>query len=429
MLSQRVAVVGTTSDYVDLIRTRYPGRVLFVTDPAERAGATEQDPGVGEEILCDLTDSDEVVKSLRDHAARRAMAVEGVACFDCESLELAARVAEEFGVPFPSPSSVLTCRNKFLSKKMWLDAKVACPRAVVARSASDVTAFMDRVSGPVVLKPITGSGSELVFKCTGRSECLEAFETIRTRLSETKSNRMYMQAQAATGGGDPRRDLVAEEFVAGEEYSSDFYLEDGRLRVVRTARKIHAAGDPLGTTVAYEIPSTLPAEIPVEDFQEQLRCAAHALGLQRALCMVDFIVREGKPYLLELTPRPGGDCLPWLIRQSSGLDMLGLTLEFARGLEITLPAAERWEWLVGLRLIAADAGVIKRIDGEPLRRDPRVREVHLKRRNGHRVVLPPKDYDSRILGHVIFKPSEEMNAEDQCSELASKLVVHMEARY
>ena len=121
--------------------------------------------------------------------------------------------------------------------------------------------------------------------------------------------------------------------------------------------------------------------------------------------MVDFIVREGKPYLLELTPRPGGDCLPWLIRQSSGLDMLGLTLDIAQGLEITLPAAESWESLVGLRLIAADAGVIKRIDGEPLRRDPRVREVHLKRRNGHRVVLPPKDYDSRILGHVIFKPS------------------------
>ena len=279
------------------------------------------------------------------------------------------------------------------------------------------------------LKPITGSGSELVFKCTGRSECLEAFETIRTRLTETKGNRMYMQAQAGEGGGDPRRDLVAEEFVAGEEYSSDFYLEDGRLRVVRTARKIHAAGGPLGTTVAYEIPSTLPAEIPVEDFQEQLRCAAHALGLQRAFCMVDFIVREGKPYLLELTPRPGGDCLPWLIRRSSGLDILGLTLDIAQGLEITLPPAESWESLVGLRLIAAEAGVIKRIDDEPLKRDPRVREVLLKRRNGHKVVLPPKDYDSRILGHVIFRPSGRMNVEEECSELALQLVVHMETRY
>ena len=197
-----------------------------------------------------------------------------------------------------------------------------------------------RVSGPVVLKPITGSGSELVFKCTDRSECLEAFETIRTRLSETKSNRMYMQAQAATGGGDPRRDLVAEEFVAGEEYSSDFYLEDGDVRVVRTARKILAVGGQTGTTVAYEVPGSLPAGLPVEGLPAQLRRAAHAIGLRRALCMVDFIVREGKPYLLELTPRPGGDCLPWLIRESSGLDMLGLTLEFARGLEITLPAAE-----------------------------------------------------------------------------------------
>jgi biotin carboxylase len=429
MLSQRVVVIGTTSDYVDLMRTRYPGRVLFVTDPAERAGATERDPGEEEEILCDLTDSAKVVKSLRDHTTRRGFAAKGVACFDCESLELSARVAEEFGVPFPSPASVLSSRNKFLSKKMWLEARVTCPRTVIARSVSDVTAFMDRVSGPVVLKPITGSGSELVFKCTGRSECLEAFETIRTRLSETKSNRMYMQAQTVKGGFDPGRDMVAEEFVAGEEYSSDFYLEGGNLRVVRTARKIQAVGDQVGTTVAYEVPGTLPAELPVGDFEAQLRCAAHAIGLQRALCMVDFIVREGKPYLLELTPRPGGDCLPWLIRQSSGLDMLGLTLDIAQGVEINLPAAESWESLVGLRLIAADAGVIKRIEGEPLKRDPRVREVLLKRRNGHRVVLPPKDYDSRILGHVIFRPSGRMNTQDECSELASKLVVQMEARY
>jgi hypothetical protein len=44
MPDKRLLVVGTTSDYIDHICTRYPGRALFVTDPAERAAALEKEP-------------------------------------------------------------------------------------------------------------------------------------------------------------------------------------------------------------------------------------------------------------------------------------------------------------------------------------------------------------------------------------------------
>ena len=426
MLSRRVLVVGTTSDYIDLLRRRYPRRVLFVTDPAEREQAKEQDPGEEEELLCDLTAYSRVMSSLKDHTSRHGIALNGVACFDCESLELAAHLAGELGVPFPSPSAVSSCRNKFLSKRIWRAASVVCPRATLARDPSEALAFLDRLGGSVILKPLTGSGSELVFRCADRSECLEAFEMIRRRLAETKGNRMYMQGESRSGDFDPLRDVVVEEFVTGQEYSCDFTLENGNLEVIRTARKIPAGGCQVGTTAAYELPAALPAEIPFGRFREQLRLAAKAISLQRALCMVDFIVQEGMPYLLELTPRPGGDCLPWLIRQSSGLDMLGLALDFAQSSGISLPSADGWEALVGLRLIAPEAGIVKQIDSRLLDQDPRVREVLIKRARGHRVALPPKDYDSGLLGHVIFKSSGKVPVEDECAELASKLIVEME---
>jgi len=318
------------------------------------------------------------------------------------------------------------CRNKFLSKQIWRSSNVVCPRAVLARDSSEALAFLDRLGGSVILKPLTGSGSELVFRCTDRSECLEAFETIRSRLAETKGNRMYMQGETGGRDFDPQRDVVVEEFVTGQEYSCDFFLENGNLEVIRTARKIPAEGCQVGTTAAYEVPATLPAEIPFGGFREQLHLAAKAMALQRALCMADFIVQEGRPYLLELTPRPGGDCLPWLIRRSSGLDMLGLALDFAQSSEISLPSADGWEALVGLRLLAAEAGIVKEIDSGLLNQDPRVREVLIRRAQGHRVVLPPKDYDSRLLGHVIFKSSGKVPVEDECAELGSKLTVEME---
>ena len=427
MHSSRVVVVGTTSDYIELIRRRYPHRALFLTDPAERARASEETPGPAEEILCHFTNDEEVHRILKNHLRCYALAVDGVACFDCEYLSSAAVLAEGFGLPFPSPFAVAQSRNKFLSKAAWKRAEVVCPEAVVVHNLSEIYDFFNLMGKPVILKPLTGSGGELVFRCDDQPECLQAYETIINHLTEAGENRLYLKDPQASGDLDPLQDVVLEEFIPGQEYSCDFLLQDGSLEVIRTAKKIPTAGGQVGaTTAAYLVPAVLPGEIPLKVFLDQLYRAATALGLDRALCMVDFIVWQGKAFLLELTPRPGGDCLPWLIQQSCGLDMIGLALDMAQGRDIFPLPTKSWETLVGLRLFAKQAGTVKEIDEEDIRRHPRVHEVLIKRRPGHRVVLPPEDYDSRLLGHVIFRPTGSASLETECTELASKLKVVME---
>ena len=427
MHSSRVVVVGTTSDYIELIRRRHPHRALFLTDPAERARASEETPGPAEEILCDFTNDAEVHRILKDHLHRYGLAVDGVACFDCEYLGSAAVLAKGFGLPFPSPFAVAQSRNKFLSKQAWKRAEVLCPEAAIVRNLSEIYDFFDRMGKPVVLKPLTGSGGELVFRCGDHPECLQAYETIINRLTEAGENRLYLKDSQASEDLDPLHDVVLEEFIPGQEYSCDFFLHNGSLEVIRTAKKIPTAGVQVGaTTAAYVVPAVLPGEIPSSVFLDQLYRAATALGLDRALCMVDFIVWQGKAYLLELTPRPGGDCLPWLIQQSCGLDMIGLALDMAQGQNISTIPRKSWRTLVGLRLFAQQAGTVKGIDEGDLRRDPRVQQTLIKRKPGHRVVLPPHDYDSRLLGHVIFRPTGSISLETECAELASKLKVVME---
>jgi biotin carboxylase len=427
MHSPRVVVVGTTSDYIDLIRRRYPHRALFLTNPVERIKASEETPGAGEEILCHFTNDAEVLRVLKDHLHRYRLAVDGVACFDCEYLGSAAFLAERFGLPFPSPSAVAQSRNKFISKQVWKRAEVACPEAVVVRNRADLFKLLDRVGKSVILKPLTGSGGELVFRCSDHNDCLQAYDTMINRLSKAGENRLYLQDPFAPGDFNPIQDVVLEEFIPGQEYSCDFFLENGRLEVIRTAKKILTAENQVGaTTAAYVVPAELPAEIPAAVFVDQLYRAATALGLERALCMVDFIVSQGKAYLLELTPRPGGDCLPWLIQQSCGLDMIGLALDVAQGRKTSTFTKQSWKTLVGLRLFAQHEGTIKEIDEGDLGRDPRVQQVFIKRRPGHRVVLPPHDYDSRLFGHVIFRPTVCTSLETECAELESKLKVIME---
>jgi len=431
MRDGRVLVVGTTADYIDLINSRYPGRALFVTDFRERQKAREAAPGPGVEVLADLSRAGQVNSVLLEHLERRHQKVSGVTSFDCESMELAAHLAASFGLPYPSPEVIRLVRDKFRTKQVWQERGVSSPRAALVESERDALSFGDRVGYPLVLKPLTGSGSELTFKCLDRAECARHFHLVKSGLAARDGSRMYSAPVDDAGGPNPLSVIVAEEFVEGSEYSCDFIIESDCVRIIRVAGKIRSTSLAFGTTLAYLLPAELPDGLDRTCLAERLRSASRALGIDRAVCMVDFIVRDKQPCFLELTPRPGGDCLPPLIMRSCGLDMLGLALDFAEGRPITVPPESEWSRLVGARMFAATRGTIRRLNTTAVTAHPGVAECYLKRATGHVVKLPPEDYDSWLLGHVIFRPSslDYDQIEQESEAIASRLDVEFETRH
>ena len=142
--------------------------------------------------------------------------------------------------------------------------------------------------------------------------------------------------------------------------------------------------------------------------------------------MLDFIVRGDTAFFLELTPRPGGDCLPPLLLQSAGFDILGCALDFAEQRRVAVPGQSDWRRMVGLRLFAPRPGLVRRLDTVALRSDERVRECELVRGPGHVVVMPPADYSSRLLGYAIFELQATDDVEDACTDIASKVKIEFE---
>lgn len=421
MSESRVVVVGTTSDYIGLILQRFPGRAVFLTGRTERDRASEPAPAPADEVLCDLTDAAGALRALRQHLEQHRIDPSGVACFDCESMSLASAVARELSLPYPSAEAITACRSKALSKELWRQHGLPCPEFALVDSHAAAVRFIERTGRPAVLKPLTGSGSELLFICSDAEECSSAFQTMTARLATHADVRMYAPYSRGQTKIDPRRIFAIEEFVEGPEYSCDFVVDDDRAEILRLAAKVPAGGGLTGVTLAYVVPGTLPSGMDAAALPVQLRDAARALGIERAICMIDLIVADGRAMMLELAPRPGGDCLPPLLLQSGGFDVLGAALDFAEGRPVTASPPGRWRTLVGLRLFADRPGVIRRLDDARIRRDSRVLESYLKRGPGHRVVLPPDDYDSRVLGHVIFRPSDLASIRDECCELAAKL--------
>jgi biotin carboxylase len=203
-------------------------------------------------------------------------------------------------------------------------------------------------------------------------------------------------------------------------------LDRGEATILRVAAKIPARGLTFGTTLAYVVPGDLPLPLSAQALARQVKAAARAVGIERALGMLDFIARDGRAVMLEMAPRPGGDCLPPLLLRSCGLDVLGAALDFAEGRPVSAPDPAKCRRLVGARFIADRGGVIRRLDDSAVRRDPRVLECALKRGPGDRILVPPEDYDLRILGHAIFDPSPGQDIEAQCRQIAGALKVEME---
>jgi biotin carboxylase len=425
MPDQRILVVGTTPDYVDIIRSRFCRQALFLTDFDQRAAAREISPASEEEILCDLNNFGQTLFDLNQHLFEKKISISGISCFDCESLELAAYLAEDLRLRFPSSQSILRCRNKFLTKQIWKRAGIPCPDANLVEDIGQLRHVMMQLPGPAILKPMTGSGSELVFKGADLKDACRAFDVIQRQLAIHPNARMYGETKQSGMVYNSRSQILVEEFIDGTEYSCDFVLDGDKLEIIRLTSKIPDPDQTTGTTLAYIIPGQGFGPERIEPLERQLLEAARALDLDHAVCMADFIVSGDTVFLLEITPRPGGDCLPPLIMASSGLDAIGLALKFSAGKSIEVPEKSNWKTRVGVRIFALSAGVVQDIDARALRSDDAIISCHFKAYPGCRVELPPKDYDSRVLGHVIFRPDPKQPIISQCKSITSNIVIRI----
>ena len=174
----KVLVVGTTSDYIDWIRNECPGRALFLTAPEVRKSAREDVPSVEEEVLANLDDLDQVKRALENHMDHYDVAINGIVCFDCEYMELASVLASEFKLRYPELAAIQNCKDKLRSKQIWQDIGISCPRITPAGSLDDLIRFFKTVPDGIVLKPVFGTGSELVFKCRTEEEIKSSLKMI-----------------------------------------------------------------------------------------------------------------------------------------------------------------------------------------------------------------------------------------------------------
>ena len=410
-----VVVVGTTPDYVARIYGSYPEAALFILDPRFKDDPCLTDLDSAILLFTPLDHFDEVLGSLNRRLSVKGLSPRGIACFDCDSLIVASHLAHHLGMPFPASEAIIHARNKLESRRIWSESGVACPRAVLASNLRESQEFFRSVRQHVVLKPVSGSGSELLFHCMDETDIEKSVQILEEQLPRRRSNPLFKPIPGTTKAAplDPCLSWIVEEYVPGPEFSCDFLLQDRDITILRETGKVKAPDQTFGSILAYTLPPSYPDQFTVRNLSPGLLKASRALGFTWGHFMVDFIIQNGQPVVLEMTPRPGGDSIPDLVKMATGYDLIGRYLDMVCGRVrnstfLPLPS----EPFASVHLYAPREGIISHLDVSQILSLPWVKGVVLKKNVGDKVNLPPHDYDNRLLGYCIasVNPSWDMVA-------------------
>lgn len=417
-------VFGTTPDYVKNLHQRYSPGLFFIIDQRFRHDPFLRDVDESDLFFTDIWGSEDTIQPVFDHFKKNHITPVGIACYDCESLLKASEMAHRFGLDFPSYNAIRLARNKVTSKQIWNVAHVPAPRARMVSTLSETLEFFHKIKKEVVLKPISSSGSELLFHCSDKDDILKAVDIISTQLKTRRLNPLFRPVPGDST--DPSRVWVAEEFISGPEFSCDFILLEDRLTILRTTGKAKDNNQSFGSILAYIIPPDFPLGFSQSNLCTLLKRSVISLGFVKGHFMADFIVQEGKPFIVEVTPRPGGDSIPNLLEMATGIDILGLHLGFASGnfprtFQMSIPEKQ----YASINLYAPQEGIITELDGSAIHGLPWVKAVFINKQLGDKVVLPPFDYESRKIGYCIveIKPSWDLAGTQQILQENLKLSI------
>lgn len=430
-IDNHVLVVGTTPDYVKKIYRTSPGRAVFLMREQFIADRVLSDIPAGNMIFAPFDDFEKVFSAVRTYFSSFAAEPVGIACFDCDALIVAARLAECFTKPFADAKTVNRCRNKFLVKCNWLDAGIMTPRGIIADTFIKARSFLEKYPEGVVLKPIAGGGSELVFLCRNEKELMEAVNILIKELPHRRAKDLF-RADTLESPGEHEKmgydSWIVEAYIPGPEFSCDFLLQDGAVRIVRVTGKVKAPDQTFGTILAYTYPAPLPGQVSETHLESALNKAVTVLGFTRGHFMADFIIKDAMIFLVELSPRPGGDSIPDLVETATGTNLLELHLDFVSGEYPALPVSNGRSY-ASVNLFAPEEGVVEDIDASLLYQHAGVRKVVIQKNQGERIVFPPADYESRYLGYCIVEADDAMDLQSHFFFLNDLVRVSLSKRH
>ena len=233
--------------------------------------------------------------------------IDGIMSFACDPGVVAASyVQNKMGLPSFGPfESVEILQNKDKFRMFLAKNGFNVPQAKGFDSVEAAMGESYWYPWPVIVKPTDAAGSKGVTRVDRKEDLKPALE--------------YAMEHSISGH------IIVEEFIDKQGCSSDTdsMSVDGRLVFTSfCAQRFDLNATNPYTPAAYSWPSTFTKE-QEEYLTSEIQRLITLLNLKTVVYNIEVrVAPNGKPYIMELTPRGGGNRLCEMLRYATGVDMI-----------------------------------------------------------------------------------------------------------
>lgn len=264
-----------------------------------------------------IIDKEEVLKKAQ------SLQIDGIMSFAVDpGVVSAAYVAEKMQLPFQCSYKAATIlQNKHLFRQFLAENGFNSPKAKGYNNVNEALEDVDFFSWPVIVKPVDSAGSKGVSKVERKEDLSEAIS--------------YALSEAHNGY------FIIEEFLEKEGNSSgiEAYIQGGQVICNDLYDQLFDDNAVNPFTPSAEIwPSSMPLNYQCE-IKEELKRLFILLNVRTGIFNVECRVStNGKAYLMEVSPRGGGNRIAELQDMATGQSLI--SAEICKAVSLPLPKIE-----------------------------------------------------------------------------------------
>ncbi len=312
-----------------------------------------------EYVNASIVDREAILRVAKDVRA------DGVMSFAADpGVVSAAYAAEKLNLPFQgSYEAVATLQDKGRFRSFLRDNGFRCPKSMTFRSREEALGSSCEIEFPVIVKPTDSAGSK---GCT-RVDSIES-------LGEAIDYALHFSID----GG-----CIVEQFLEkmGDSSDADGFVLNGKMVCVSFTSQLFDPSVPNPyTPAAYMMPASMSSWAQ-DELRSELQRVCDLLGLRSGVFNIETrVATDGKPYIMEMTPRGGGNRLCEMLCRATGgkTNLIRCAVQAALGEpvdEVSMPEYDGW-WYQEM-LHSDHDGIFMGIDYAPGFKENHVAEEQL----------------------------------------------------
>ena len=233
----------------------------------------------------------------------------------------AAFVSEALGLKTNPLVTVETLTNKGKFRQFLKANDFAVPSAYTFHDIDEAERTLATLDGVYVIKPADASGSKGISRVTRMDDPQAIRRQFKTAFDVSFTH-----------------EVVLEEWVTRDGYqvAGDGFVVDGKL-VFRCFGNSHFNVNGVNpfAPIGASFPSVQPEAI-LERVHATLERMITRVGMRQGPLNFDIFVKGQDVYLMDIGPRNGGNYIPQIIEQATGVDLVDATIDLALGRTVTL---------------------------------------------------------------------------------------------